>query len=169
MDTVTNLDLEETILKRTIHVSNVALDSSESEIMSQLHSCGEIERILFDRSEGQPTKMAFVQFKSESGAIEAMRLSRLYHRGENMRITQSRITIDVIPPTDAVFGKPLTVGRHVMSVNPSVNTGLSVEKRERSFRSSCQAAIKVLEAISSRTGWEVPEGEQQKLLGRSSV
>ena len=169
MDTATYLDLEDTILRRTIHISNVPHESSDSEIVDQLHSCGEIEKILFDRNEGQSTKMAFVQFKTESGAAEAMRLSLLFIRGERSRITQSRMTIDVIPPTDAVFGKPLTVGRHVMSVNPSVNTGLSVERRERSFRSSCQAAAKVLEAISSRSGWEVPAGELDKLMGRSSV
>lgn len=163
MNAMSNLDHSEVVLRRTIHISDVPVDATEVELMQILGHLGSIERIHFDKADGEINKQAFVQFSSEHDAVEAVRLGRMSIHATIMRISHSRITIDVIPPTDAVFGKPVTVGRHVMAVNPSENRHKTLAKRDEALGEASKAAARVLESISARTGWEVSTDELRRL------
>ena len=156
-------NLEDTVLRRTVHIANVPLSIESADVLDALANCGVIEKVHFDQARDQPSKLALVQFTDENGAFEAMKLSTVYLMGQPCRVSQSRITIDVIPPTDAVFGKPLTVGRHVMSVNPSAHSGSAVARRERAFEAACHCAADILEEIAGRTNTHIPDNEIRRL------
>lgn len=163
MEAGTRFDHSELVLRRTVHISNIDQTFDEEDLLHVLSSCGPIERVHFDLTEPDQQRMAFVQFQTEQAASQAVRMSRIVVNGLTMRISPSRVTIDVIPPTDAVFGKPLTVGRHVMAVNPSHGRGRSTARREAAYDAACLAAADVLLSISDRTGWRIPEGEIERL------
>ena len=159
MDGVGNVDHAELVLRRTIHIANVPEEVTEDNMRHLFDRFGVIDRFFFDKADGDELRMAFVQFSSEEAASEAVRLSRVSLMGVSMRITHSRVTIDVIPPTDAVFGKPLTVGRHVMAVNPSQTRHRSLARRDEAIAAASRAAADVLQAIAARTGFEVSSNE----------
>jgi RNA recognition motif-containing protein len=161
-------DHSELVLRRTVHISDIDGSMNEKDLLHLLSPFGPVERVHFEVEEAEQTRMALVQFQSEEVASQAIRASRLTFKGSSMRISPSRVTIDVIPPTDAVFGKPLTVGRHVMAVNPSHSRGRTSALREAAYEKACHAAADVLVSISERTGWPVPAGEIQRLRNRST-
>jgi RNA recognition motif-containing protein len=161
-------NLEDTVLRRTVHIANVPPSIEAADLLDALTNCGVIEKVHFDQAHDQPSQLALIQFADENGAFEAMKLSTVYLIGHPCRVSQSRITIDVIPPTDAVFGKPLTVGRHVMSVNPSVHSGSTVARRERAFEKACQRAAHILDEIAGRTNAHVPDSEIRRLRDSSA-
>jgi hypothetical protein len=161
------IDHEEVILRRTIHVLDVPETLSDSDLSNAFISCGKIEQLRFEKS-ADGLRMAFVQFHSEEAANAAVRVSKWNVHGHSLRVSFSRITVDVIPPTDAVFGKPITLGRHVMAVNPSLNRHRMAQKREACFHASCKEAANVLEAIAKRTGWHVSPAELERLRGATS-
>lgn len=163
MATFGSLDHGELVLRRTIHISNIPADTTEDQLRQEFNRFGPVERLSFDKAEADELRMAFVQFGSEEAASEAVRFSRVHFMGQSMRITHSRITIDVIPPTDAVFGKPLTVGRHVMAVNPSLNRHRSLSRRVDAIAAASRAAATVLQAIATRTGVEISRDEIKQL------
>lgn len=99
--------------------------------------------------------MAFIQFASEDASLEAIRLQNVPIRERTLRITPSKITIEVIPPTDAVFGKPMTVGRHVMAVNPSILSADRSKRREEAMKAVDLAAADVVRQISERLGVDI--------------
>jgi hypothetical protein len=161
---IPQLDLEYQVLRRTVHVAGIHVSASEDEIRTVFSDCGEIDKLRLDQASNEPTKMCFIQFADDIGASNALHYGELSYRGRRMRITQSKVTIDVIPPTDAVFGKPMTVGRHVMSVNTQVLRGSAKAKREHSLRDFCEATAKILLRISQQTGHSIPDGSIEELL-----
>ena len=169
MEAISNLDHSELVLRRTVHISNVPENADEDMIRECCGQFGSVERVHFDKADAEDLRMAFVQYTIEDGASSATRSGRLTLMGRSMRISPSRITIDVIPPTDAVFGKPLTVGRHVMAINPSQNRHRAIAKRDAAAESASHAAAGVLEAIATRTGWQVSSDEIKRLRGQTGT
>jgi RNA recognition motif-containing protein len=150
-------DLEESVIRRTIYVSNLPEAIAESDIISEFQIFGEIQYIRVDKVHHKTENMALIQFSAEESARHAILRTQMRIQGQSARIMPSSITIEVIPPTDAVFGKPMTVGRHVMSVNPSSRDHrVTSEKRRRTMDKVRKAAVEVLENICARTGWRVP-------------
>lgn len=168
MDGLGHFDHSELVLRRTVHISNIDNQATESDLMEVFASCGTVERVHFDKAESDPLRMAFIQFSSDHSAQQAVRMSRTTVRGSTIRVSPSRVTIDVIPPTDAVFGKPLTVGRHVMAVNPSSDRGRGVARREAAYDAASQAASEVLLSISNRTDWKIAPTEIERLRNLGS-
>lgn len=151
------------ILKRTIHISNVPTDVTPEELESIFSTHGEVIKVKLESSPKDGQHMAFVQFESEEAARDSLTRPSLTLGDKLIRITPSRVTIDVIPPTDAVFGKPITVGKHVMAVNPSKMSNSAISRQESTLRAVHQAAVSVLQAISERTGTRIDADELERL------
>jgi|LauGreDrversion4_2_1035121.scaffolds.fasta_scaffold48906_4 hypothetical protein len=157
-------NLEESVIRRTICVTEVPETSTEQSIVDALDKYGEIQYLRVDAVPGSSRKVALVQYAEEGAAETAIGSVHLNLNGVIVRPRRSSITIEVIPPTDAVFGKPMTVGRHVMAVNHSrEQRGRNSEQKRKSQRAR-EAAAAVLEQVSRRTGWEIPDGAINSLL-----
>lgn len=127
---------------------------------------GDVVNVRIDTVPRTESTMALVQFSKDEAAENAIRNSKVALRGVIGRVTASRCTIDVIPPVDAVFGKPMTVGRHVMATSHGREDYR--ESKESAIQKSRRVIAKVLLEISHRTTWTIPVGELEKLEGRES-
>jgi len=167
-------NLEESVIRRTICVYSVPPGFSESDLVAPFQAFGEIQYIRLDPVPRKHESVALIQYSSEEPAHDAVSRIQLRVGDSVLRIMPSSITIEVIPPTDAIFGKPLTIGRHVMAVNPSLRDHrVTSERRHRSMAKVSEAAIRVLKNVSDRTGWTIPESsikelENGKLQGEST-
>jgi RNA recognition motif-containing protein len=150
MDSPNHNNPMDSILRRTIHVSNVPSLTSESEIRQLFQNFGDICQVKLDETEVPENKMALVQFASDEAAFDSMRVRNISFSNTSLRISPSKITIDVIPPTDAVFGKPMTVGHHVMAVNPSNISHDKFRKREEAMKAVDLAASKIEKSLAER-------------------
>jgi hypothetical protein len=159
-----NINLEEGVLRRTVHIGPLTPTFNESRIRETFSRYGEIAAVRMDSSIVDGSVFALIQFVDDNAVIELLRLSQVKVEGHSIRITVSRITIDPIPPTDAVFGKPMTIGNHVMAINPSRVTGYNSHRRERAMKAVKQAASRLLVGISRRSGWVIPDGEIERLV-----
>ena len=150
-------NLEESVIRRTVCVIGLGSDAVEQDVIDSLRGFGEIQYVRMDAVNGGGDKVALVQYADEKSAEELVRQVQIRILDRVVRLRQSSITIEVIPPTDAVFGKPMTVGRHVMAVN------LAKEQRGRDrellhkVQHSRKELISVLERISRSTGWRIPD------------
>jgi hypothetical protein len=158
------LNLEEAILRRTVHLTNIPEALSEEALREFLSSFGEITAMRVDTPSGGQGLMALIQFSDESAALALLNSHLLKLSGAFLRVSPSRITIDVIPPIDAVFGKPMTVGNHVMAINPSRASGRLAGKTRDVMHKVDRAAYEVLQGISKRTGWQIPQEELERFL-----
>lgn len=159
MDSSERVDPADSILRRTVHVSSVPVGSSENEIRALFENFGNILQVKLDKAPKADDLIAFVQFTNDEGSIEALRTQSVHFRDRVLRISPSRVTIDVIPPIDAVFGKPMTVGRHVMAVNPSVLTAEKAQRRDNALKAVDIAAATIIKSISDRIGRDVSQGD----------
>ena len=159
MDSSERIDPAESILRRTVHVSSVPAGSSEPEIRALFENFGNIQQVKLDKAPKSDDLIAFVQFTNDEGSIDALRTQSVHFRDRLLRVSPSRVTIDVIPPIDAVFGKPMTVGRHVMAVNPSVLTAERAQRREDALKAVDAAAATIKKNISNRIGGDVFQGD----------
>lgn len=158
--------IEDSILRRTVCIEPVPVDICDEDLLQASACHGDVVNVKIVPLEKKSTMMALVQFSTEDGAQTACRDPKLNIRGVVGRITPSRVTIDVIPPVDAVFGKPMTVGKHVMAINPSKHDTTS--QREYIMKQVSSIAAKVLVDISKRTNWEIPDGEIERLIATKS-
>lgn len=157
-------DLEQSVINRTVALLELGGDTTEQDILEVLGTFGEIQYIRLDSVAGSSTKVALVQFVDESVAQNLVRKTQIRIRSEPARVRQSAITIEVIPPTDAVFGKPMTVGRHVMAVNLSRDQRTNDSELRAKTRRVRESIRTVLHKISSTTGWTIPSGAFENIL-----
>ena len=160
-DTQLLSNLEELVLKRTIHVANLPEGFRENDINTLFETFGTVSSSKVDKKPGDSTYMALVQFYDESSAQDALRCSRVHFKGSLLPVTPARTTIEVIPPTDAVFGKPMTVGRHVMAVNPSKYSHSQQNRREATMKKVRAAEARILLNIAERTGLQASDCEMK--------
>jgi hypothetical protein len=157
-------NLEESVLRRTICITEVPEWTTEESLVGALDKYGEIQYLRLDSIPGSTQKVALVQYADEGAAEAAIVRIHLQLDGGNVRVGRSSITIEVIPPTDAVFGKPMTVGRHVMAVNHSRDQRGRKTDHTRKVQKAREAAVAVLQKLSRKTGWVLPEGAIRALL-----
>lgn len=146
--------LEESILKRTIYIATLPEHVSEDDLMKTFLAFGSVQTFKVDRRSGDYPRMALIQFVDEQSAYDALRCSRIYCGDSVLVAALSRVTIEVIPPMDAVLGKPMTVGRHVMAVNPSKINSSQQRKREDCMKRVKLAANKISDRIYRELGRE---------------
>ena len=157
-------NLEESVIRRTICVTEVPEASTDQSIVDALDKYGEIQYLRVDAVPGSSRKVALVQYADESATDAAIGAINLSLDGFKVRCRRSSITIEVIPPTDAVFGKPMTVGRHVMAVNHSREQRSRNSDQQRKGQRAREAAASVLEKVSRRIGWKIPDDAINALL-----
>lgn len=155
--------LEESILKRTVHVSNLPVQLAEEDVSELFAAFGSVNSVRIDKCPNQDLNMALIEFVDSTSANDALSRARINCAAHVLVVKPSQITIDVIPPTDVVFGKPMTVGRHVMAVNHSMSTTAQRLKRETAMRSVKKAAVQILQNISKRIDHPIPDEEIEAL------
>jgi hypothetical protein len=160
------ISIEDSILRRTVCIEPVPVEICDDDLLQAFACHGDVVNVKIVPLEKKSTLMALVQFSMEDGAQSACRDPKLNIRGVVGRITPSRVTIDVIPPVDAVFGKPMTVGKHVMAINPSKHD--TTTQREYIMKQVSSIAAKILVDISKRTDWVIPDGEIERLIATKS-
>ena len=150
-------NLEESVIRRTVCVTGLGAAVSDEDVMKSFETFGEIQYVRVDLKSSGDEKVALIQYKDEHVVDELIRKVQIRALDGVCRVRPSSITIEVIPPTDAVFGKPMTVGRHVMAVNISKESRGRDAQLPQKVRRSHDAILSVLERISASSGWHISQ------------
>ncbi|EER06445.1 RNA-binding protein, putative [Perkinsus marinus ATCC 50983] len=145
---------EEMILKRTVYVSGLANQVTLEEVRGMFGHFGEIKESSIDVSPYDQCQFALVEFQNEAAAQEAIRVGEIPYRGRVVRVEKSKETVKLYPPTDVVFGKPMTIGRHVTPLLPG-NPGSQISGAMRTRRDELidlvgEAAMQIEDWLESR-------------------
>ncbi|KAF4727226.1 hypothetical protein FOZ62_005159, partial [Perkinsus olseni] len=157
---------EEMILNRTVYVSGLANQVTLEEVRGMFGHFGEIKESSIDVSPYDQCQFALVEFQNEAAAQEAIRVGEIPYRGRVVRVEKSKETVKLYPPTDVVFGKPMTIGRHVTPLLPG-NPGSQISGAMRTRRD--EIIDEVGEAAMQIEDWLESRGRQKRpgVSGRS--
>ena len=150
-------NLEESVIKRTVCILGLGLNTGEQDVITSVEALGQIQYVRVDPNSSGTEKVALVQYEDEQSAEDLVRQVNVRVVDRICKVRPSSITIEVIPPTDAVFGKPMTVGRHVMAVNISKDNRGRDRHLSEKIRKSHESILAVLERVSVTSGWRIPD------------
>ncbi|KAF4658084.1 hypothetical protein FOL47_008191 [Perkinsus chesapeaki] len=152
---------EELILNRTVYVSGLANQVTLEEVRGMFGHFGEIKESSIDVSPYDQAQFALVEFRNEAAAQEAIRVGEIPYRGRVVRVEKAKETVKLYPPTDVVFGKPMTIGRHVTPLLPgnpgSQISGAMRTRRDEIIEEVGEAALQIEDWLESRGYWHPSE------------
>ncbi len=142
-------------LRRTVYLEGLSVSTTADDFGSLLNKLpGVTEHEMGESADGKG-KFALLEFERVQDAESLLLRVDLSVRGRLLRVAPSKRTVVAYTPSDVVFGKPMTIGRHVMAVNPTNVTSALREKRERSMKRFRDVVDSLLDVAQDEGG---PQG-----------
>ncbi len=144
---------DEARLLRTLCIRNIPAGLSDEEIKTHIYRNLMAKDIfLGEMSDG---RFCLFQVQNTAVASEIMKIPTRRIGNYSMNIEAALRTINSYVPHNVTFGKPLSIGQHVMAANPVKFSSAALSQRSRIMFKVDRIAFKIIDSLGSK--YRVPK------------
>ena len=136
-------------LSKTVCLHGYSISTRKEVILEGISQYGTILDLIVEPLNGK--LFCLVEFVSLENAERLISLARINVHGFDVQVSRSLRTCSPCIPPDVVFGKPLSIGLHVMATNPTNITGALRMNRENSLKRVSTEVNYILSRLSRTT------------------